>query len=374
MRIFVTDGEGPISKNDNAQELAAHYIPNGANFFAVISKYDDFLADVLKIPGYKAGDTLKLIVPFLKAHGATDSEIRGYSEGNVLLVPDAKKTVKYIREMGMPLFLISTSYEPYVKALCEVIEMDFGNAYYTHLSLDECSLEEGKEELLKELAREISEMKVPEWPKIVEDKDAESYWLLEGKYKRHRETIMKLDEIFWRLLPEEGLGKMMSSVNPIGGIEKAKALDDILERMGIGPEDASYGGDSITDVQALERVVKGGGLGISFNGNEYPMRFADVAVISPSTLPYTIIAEVFNKNGKEHVLEMVYKWQKVVSSEGLSKFGVSDKLAGDLYALFNSDEMVPPKVALIDDGNKEALAEESTEFRKGVRGIAGSLG
>ena len=74
-RVFVTDCEGPISKNDNAFELAAHFIPDGDRFFANISKYDDVLADVVKKEDYKAGDTLRLILPFLKAYGANDKRI-----------------------------------------------------------------------------------------------------------------------------------------------------------------------------------------------------------------------------------------------------------------------------------------------------------
>ena len=79
MRQFNTDCEGPISKNDNAMELAASFIPDGGRFFSLVSKYDDFLADVEKRTGYKAGDTLKLILPFLKAHGVTNAEMVNYS-------------------------------------------------------------------------------------------------------------------------------------------------------------------------------------------------------------------------------------------------------------------------------------------------------
>ena len=71
-RIFISDCEGPISKNDNAFELAANFIPNGDKLFTNISKYDDVLADVLNKPGYTAGSTLKLILPFFKAYGVTD--------------------------------------------------------------------------------------------------------------------------------------------------------------------------------------------------------------------------------------------------------------------------------------------------------------
>lgn len=62
-RVFVTDCEGPISKNDNAFELAQHYIPDGARFFRILSRYDDVLAYLEKRPNYSAGYTLKLVTP-----------------------------------------------------------------------------------------------------------------------------------------------------------------------------------------------------------------------------------------------------------------------------------------------------------------------
>ncbi len=83
-RIFISDCEGPISKNDNAFELASHFIPHGDKFFTLISRYDDILADIVKKKGYKAGDTLKLILPFLKAYDATNQGIMEYSSKNVL--------------------------------------------------------------------------------------------------------------------------------------------------------------------------------------------------------------------------------------------------------------------------------------------------
>ena len=98
MRIFITDCEGPTSKNDNAMELAAHFIPQGEGFFALLSKYDDYLAYVEKRPGYKAGDTLRLILPFLKAFGATDKKIEEYSRANILLMPGAEETLHFVRK------------------------------------------------------------------------------------------------------------------------------------------------------------------------------------------------------------------------------------------------------------------------------------
>ena len=81
------DCEGPLALNDNAFELCREFIkPQGDRFFQQVNRYDDYLVEVAKRPGYKSGDTLKLILPFLKAHGLTNAQIEAYSRKNVTLI------------------------------------------------------------------------------------------------------------------------------------------------------------------------------------------------------------------------------------------------------------------------------------------------
>lgn len=84
-KVFTADCEGPISKNDNAFEITSHFVPNGDKLFTVISRYDDVVADVIKKPSYKAGYTLKLILPFLKAYDLTDQKMREFSAQSLRL-------------------------------------------------------------------------------------------------------------------------------------------------------------------------------------------------------------------------------------------------------------------------------------------------
>ena len=95
-RIFISDCEGPISRNDNALEMMSNFVPNGDKIFSVTSRYDDALADVLKRAGYKAGDTLKLILPFLKAYDVTDRKMRDFSAQNLILIENAKKSLQHV--------------------------------------------------------------------------------------------------------------------------------------------------------------------------------------------------------------------------------------------------------------------------------------
>ena len=86
-----TDCEGPLALNDNAFELCREFIqPQGDRFFRQVSRYDNYLLEVAKRPGYKSGDLLKLILPFLKANGLNDAQVEAYSRQHVTLVPGAE--------------------------------------------------------------------------------------------------------------------------------------------------------------------------------------------------------------------------------------------------------------------------------------------
>ncbi len=134
-RAFISDCEGPISKNDNAFEITSHFVPNGDKLFTVISRYDDVLADVIKKPGYKAGYTLKLILPFLKAYDVNDQKMREFSAQSLILIPNIRDTLQYVRNMAHA-FIVSTSYEHYIKALCQALNFPYENTYCTKVSID----------------------------------------------------------------------------------------------------------------------------------------------------------------------------------------------------------------------------------------------
>ena len=47
-KSFITDCEGPLTLNDNAFELCAHFIEDGDELFKILSLYDDYLVDEVK--------------------------------------------------------------------------------------------------------------------------------------------------------------------------------------------------------------------------------------------------------------------------------------------------------------------------------------
>ncbi len=358
-RIFVSDCEGPISKNDNAFELAENFIPNGDKFFANISKYDDVLADVLQKPDYSAGSTLKLILPFFKAYGLTDRQMEEFSAKNIFLIADSKNTLHQIRAI-CDAFIVSTSYEHYIRALCNTVEFPFKNTYCTKVSLDKCPITPKEKEQLREIAQEIVHMPlidIPSNARSVED------------FSPHDQAIIqRLDEIFWSLIPKMFVGKFLVDVVTVGGEQKAEAIRDAAKRLDTALEDVMYVGDSITDVESFKLLRGNGGLTVSFNGNSYAVKSAEVAVLSKSNLVTAVLADLFSKLGKEQTLKAIYSW----SIEALKKNNVDEALLKQISTLYPN---ALPKVQIVTAKNMESLISESCEFRKEVRGVAvGRLG
>ncbi|MEM3874924.1 MAG: HAD hydrolase family protein [Candidatus Bathyarchaeia archaeon] len=358
-KVFISDCEGPISKNDNALELTARYVPNGAHIFTVISRYDDVLADVVKKPGYKAGDTLKLILPFLRAYGVTDHKMQSFSAKTLLLISNVKESLAFIRKAAEA-FIVSTSYEHYIRALCQAINFPFENVYCTKVKMDCYPLSQKERCKLRELATEIAKMPVIEIPKGASS--------IKDFPKSHQQVIRRLDEIFWEEIAKMEIGKLFSEVNPVGGCEKSEAVMQIAKKLGVSLSEVVYVGDSITDVEAFKTVRSGDGLTISFNGNQYAIREAEIAVMSEKALVTALLTAVFCKYGKEDVIELVNNW----SFERIKELDADAELKNKFFGAYGEKL---PRVEVVTAANMERLAKESTAFRKTVRGEAiGRLG
>ena len=279
-RIYVTDCEGPLTRNDNAQEIAERFVPDGAEFFARLSKYDDFLVDVAAKPGYNAGNTLRLIPPFFKAYYVTDDDVESFSGEQVLLVPGALKTLDAVSAL-MPAFIISTSYTPYLRALCELAAFPFEHVRCTELSLDAWEMPEDEAAWLREWVPRVCARPIIEYPEEAmtaaeghagggaaadsgvpgrapwRSPDAALEWLTD----EDRATVRELDRLFWSEMPERPVSQALTeSVRPVGGGQKLAALEEIVAAEGVEGSGVMYVGDSITDTPPLAAVKAWGGV------------------------------------------------------------------------------------------------------------------
>jgi len=352
--IFISDCEGPISKNDNAFELASHFLPDGDKLFTNLSRYDDVLADVLQKPGYSSGSTLKLILPFFRAYDVSDRQMQEFSERNVVLIANSKSTLQHIRAVAEA-FIVSTSYEHYIKALCRVLDFPYRNTYCTNVSLDEYAVTLKEKKQLKQVAREISQMHLINIPPRAR--------ALEDFSHSVQAAIQRLDEIFWTELPKMSVGKVLSDVVTGGGEQKAEAIRDVVKRLNAELADVIYLGDSITDLEAFKLVRAKGGLTVSFNGNTYAVKSAEVAVLSESNLVTAVIVDLFCRFGKEKTITTLQSW----GYETLKNSGLDGSLLRQLADLYPN---ALPKAKIVTAQNMELVAKESSEFRKRVRGVA----
>ncbi len=358
-RVFVSDCEGPISKNDNAYELTAQFVPDGDKLFSIISRYDDVLADVVKKEGYNAGDTLKLILPFLKAYDVTDEKIMAFSVQNLLLIAGTKETLKHISSIA-PAFIVSTSYEHYIMALCAFVGFPFENTYCTRICINKYGLTDQEKTKLKAFAQEIATMNMVTIPTGAKSTSDFS--------EPDQVTLKRLDQIFWKEIPAMACAKLFSEVTTVGGEQKAQAIREITKKLRLPLSNVMYVGDSITDVQAFQLVRENGGLTVSFNGNNYAVTNAEVSVMSENNIVTAVIADAFVKRGKDEAVKIVENW----NPSHLKSSPIEPSLISLLFALYPE---ALPKVQIVTQANKESLTRESSEFRKKVRGQAvGRLG
>ena len=163
-------------------------------------------------------------------------------------------------------------------------------------------------------------------------------------------------------------GNIFSEVKAVGGEQKAQAILDITKKLQVPLSGVMYVGDSITDVQAFQLVRENGGFTVSFNGNNYAVKNAEVSVMSENNFVIAVVADVFLRHGKAQALKTVENW----APETLRTSPANSLLLNHLFSLFPK---ALPKVQIVTAANMESLSKESSEFRKKVRGEAvGQLG
>ena len=358
--VLVSDCEGPISKNDNAFEIASNFLPDGDKLFTLISKYDDVLAGVLEKADYSAGSTLKLILPFLKAYEVTDAKMDKFCTENLVVIANSEETLQHVKTIAKT-FIVSTSYEHYIRALCQTLAFPYEKTYCTKLTLDKYFINKKERMKLKEIATEIIHMNMIEIPPRAEK--------IEDFLRADQKTIGRLNTIFWSQIARMDSGRIFSDVITVGGRQKAESIKDMVEKEHVSLENFLYVGDSITDVEAFQLVRKNGGLTVSFNGNHYAVGNAEIAILSEDNLVTAIIVDVFCRHGKKAVLNLIQNW----NLQTLERSGVTNLSLLDHFFSLYPERL--PKVQIVTTENMMLLAKESSEFRKRVRGDAiGRLG
>lgn len=338
-KSFITDCEGPLTLNDNAFELANHFIDNGGELFKILSLYDDYLVDEVKKPNYKAGNTLLLILPFFLVENIKNKDMIEFSRNNIFTVSESKFLLDYLKER-MNTYIVSTSYGQYIEALANYMDFPFENTFYTKVDVDALDITDD----------EIS--------KIIEFKDQ----ILENP-----EDYELFDSIFFNEIPKMGFYNLIKEVDVIGGEGKKLAIDKIIDNDSIDINEILYIGDSITDVEPLRFARDHDGISISFNGNIYPLKEAEIAIISPSAITTAVIANIYADNDKKVVLDFINDYNDKNNLEELfKKYDIDYNVKEEFFKVFENYDK--PIIKIVNQENFDEILEASTKMRNEIRG------
>ena len=338
-KSFITDCEGPLTLNDNAFELSAKFIEDGDELFKILSLYDDYLVDIVKKDNYKAGNTLKLILPFFVCENLKNDVMVDFSQNNIYAVNDSKFLLSYLKN-AMNTYIVSTSYGQYIEAVSNYMDVPFENTFYTNVDVDNLSLNDD----------EIK--KINEFKQLILD-NPEDYELF--------------DDIFFNQITEMSIYNKIKDIEVVGGEGKKLAIDDIIARDGIDINNILYIGDSITDVEPLQFARNNDGISISFNGNEYPLRVAEIAIVSPSAVTTAVIANVYVKFDKDKVLKFIDDYNDGFDLKELFEvYGIDNEIREKFFDVFGDEKY--PIIQIIDDDNFEDILKSSKFMRNNIRG------
>ena len=344
--------DGVLSTNDYARDLCARSIRNGGRFFDAVSRYEDLSTYALERDETKTRQTMKMIIPFLKAFGMTDHFAYEFAKEDLHPMPGADGSLSYLRRL-LPTYIATGSYEHHMMALCDSLDFPIENATYTKVEFDSAENDRQEDRRLRELANKISSLRLPKTMYSV----TESEFLDEDDATLVRE----LDSIFDDELPNMEAFKAYKDVLAIGSNEKAYALLEIRRKTEIEFNSTVFIGSGLNDFQALDLIRDSEGLAISFNGSEYAVRGCNIAVMSSNTIVLDVLIGEFYNEGIQAVYDMVDNWNR----DYLKDCKCSDRNLMD--RMLQTFPRKLPVVKRVGRRNVKSVIEESDEFRRKVR-------
>lgn len=365
-KILFTDGEGPIVFKDLAQDIMGRVsfehngqlIP-GKEFFAVLSFYDDYLAEV-GTAEYQAGDTLALIVPHFLAHGITDEDIvQEAKDAKVCL--GIEEYISGLKIDGWQVRIISTAYSQMWELIGAYLNVPMEYINCTKLDLASLRSRFGSESFYGRVfgtERQIISQ-IPLAKEAMAEVDAgKSVVDVLGNNEKFASLRKTLDQFYWQDLPSTGY-RTLEAVRVMGGRRKIEAAQQFAMELGVTLSDIAYVGDSITDDALHARLKQEGGLPIAVNGNHYALRNARVAVATKDMQAIRPLLDAWEKDG----------------FGGVGVFVQESQTTTQLFGKESNPQVVEEngKYHVIDPNDQGAFTEIVKihgEFRRLVRGEA----
>jgi energy-converting hydrogenase A subunit R len=360
------DLEGPISRIDFAAELGKKLSKkfkfnlretNMGQFFRMISNYDDYLVDIpgvkenLNIPEYQPGDTLRLMAP-LYISCFTDEDLIYLAKKKLGLLPGCKELMNILHK-EWDIFVISTSYSHFAHTVTTALNIPKDHVYSTSLNI---------EQLSKDLSSIEDEVQ------ILISKIFEKYLI---NNKELNCVIEDLNQFFW-LGSESNYLKVMNQVKVRGGKRKELAVEEISKRTGIPISEMIALGDSITDINMLQRLRDESGIAVSFNGNRFSIEHANVALTTTNSLG---ALPIFQANS--NINDFIERWEFNFKNFRNHPENIpSDLVSKECKEFFIKYNFLPEIITLTNKTKAQIneITSRQEKMRKFMKGWAGVIG
>lgn len=365
-KVCAFDLEGPITVLDFAAEIGKMLSEKTelhlqkydmGDFFFMISNYDDYIIDNpivkerLKIPEYQPGDTLRLMAPLYVA-SFSDDELIALAKRNLGLLPGCRELMKILNK-EWDIFVISTSYTQFAHTITEELNIPKDHVYCTDLLIKQ--LKEGLTNINETIDILVREM----FQKYLDnDKDLDC-------------VIEDLNHFFWGGEDSDYI-KVMNNIKVRGGKRKELAVEDISKRTKTPIGEMIALGDSITDINMLQRLKDEGGIAVSFNGNRYTAERANVAVTTPNNLG---VLPIFQS--QDTIYEFLEEWESGFNNLESDPKNLSNGLLSKESKTYFIENNFLPDLRNLNNKTSDQIDEiiiKQEEMRKLVRGWAGNLG
>jgi len=327
------------------------------DFFKMISNYDDYINDVpgikeqLNIPGYQPGDTLRIMAPLYIA-SYTDTELINLARSNLGLLPGCKELMKILHK-DWDIYVISTSYSHFAHTVTAALDIPKDHVYCTNLNIKK--LKEG----LKNIKNSVDVLIREIFQKYLNNS------------KDLNTVIEDLNDFFWKT-EESAYIKMMNKIRVRGGKRKELAVEEISKKTGVSISEMIALGDSITDIDMLQRLNDEGGIAVSFNGNRFSLKRANIAATTPNNLGTLPIFQF-----KKDIYDFLENWElKFETFQNDPKKIPTKLISKECKDIFVKHNFVP-NLRDLKNKSKDQMEEiilNQEKMRKKVRGWGGTLG
>ena len=355
-RIFISNCEGTITKNNNTLDLIKHYVPEGDRVLDAINNYCYINEHFTRKKDVRTAQPLKLVLPFLLAFDANNKSVEDFSYESLVLSDYCSEVLSYIKGIS-DAFIFSTGYEHHLRAICKETGFPLENTISTKVNLDQFTLSEKEITKLKSIAWEIGGMtpiKIPSYATSIKEFSTQD-----------QATMKKLDQLFWGEVAKNNCKRIFSDVHVATEADKLNTVKNISNSLSSRFAEFMYVGSTSTDVAPMKLIHQNGGFVISLVGEPDTVRNSGISILSDDYAAIGVFADLFLRFGQAEAGRLAGNFDR-------NALWMSSVQPTMLKQVTDLDMKSWPKVFAVSEFSVEAVVGKVEEYKKLAQQKVGS--